>query len=424
MILPIILIVLSLIFSAFFAGLTEVFITSNKLDIELLKNKDSKNGRILSELYNNPGKFMNSMLSGSQMALVTYTLLFSAVLTPLFYKLLPHWPILITVFVVIVLTLIMVIVGLHLPSAIMGAYGSDILTKLAPTLNFLIKLLAFPSWFVTKSTNVFTRLFLGKVEIKEDHLITKLDLEDYIQSNVAEDTDIDKEILSNALHLNQIKARDCMIPRNEIVFVDKSDDIQAILDVFISSKLSRLIVVDGDIENVIGYIHHQQLFKKVSSLKRNIMPIDFVPDVMNLQDLMYQFIKNRNNIACVVNEFGSTAGIITLEDILEEIFGEIEDEHDDENYVEKIISDREFIFSGRLELSYLNSKYEQLDFPDEDYITLSGYIVMTSGTIPSVGSIIELDDYKFIVLARSKTKIEEVRVIVNQPEKNQERESK
>ena len=141
------------------------------------------------------------------------------------------------------------------------------------------------------------------------------------------------------------------------------------------------------------------------------MDIDFVPDVMNVQDLMYKFIKNGSNIACVVDEFGGTAGIITLEDILEEIFGEIADEHDDEDFVEKVISDHEFIFSGRLELAYLNSKYEVLDLPEEDYVTLSGYIVMTHGSIPDQGDEIQLENYKFIIISKSDTKIDEVRII-------------
>lgn len=202
-----------------------------------------------------------------------------------------------------------------------------------------------------------------------------------------------------------------MVPRNEMMFVDKNDDLQTVKETFISSKHSRLIVIDGDVENVIGYFHHQQLFKNITSLKRNIMDIDFVPDVMNVQDLMYKFIKNSTNIACVVDEFGSTAGIITLEDILEEIFGEIADEHDEEDYTEKMISDDEYIFSGRLELGYLNDKYEHLNLPEKEYVTLSGYIVMTHGSIPEVGETIELDNYKFEILTKSDTKIDEVKVI-------------
>ncbi len=268
-----------------------------------------------------------------------------------------------------------------------------------------------PSWTLTKTSNLVIRVIFGNIENDDENSITKLDLEHYINSNVNEEKDIDKEILSKALNLNQLKVRECMIPRNEIVFIDKNDDIATVKDTFISSKHSRLIVVDGDIENAIGYFHHQQLFKNPTSIKRHIMDIDYVPDVMNVQDLMYKFIKDSSNIACVVDEFGGTAGIITLEDILEEIFGEIADEHDVEDFTETIISDNEFIFSGRLELSYLNSKYENLNLPEEEYVTLSGYIVMTHGSIPEVGEEIILDNYKFIIISKSDTKVDEVRVI-------------
>ncbi len=216
-----------------------------------------------------------------------------------------------------------------------------------------------------------------------------------------------------------------MIPRHEIVFIDKTDDLQTVKDTFISSKHSRLIVVDGEVENVVGYFHHQQLFKNITSIKRNIMDIDFVPDVMNVQDLLYKFIKDGTNIACVVDEFGGTAGVITLEDILEEIFGEIADEHDEEDFTDKMISENEFIFSGRLELGFINSKYKQLNLPEEEYVTLSGYIVMTHGSIPEVGEEILLDNYRFIILSKSDTKIEEVRVIKisNHSDKNLENHS-
>jgi putative hemolysin len=278
-------------------------------------------------------------------------------------------------------------------------------------LRFFTWILLIPSWLLTKTSNVVIRLIFGKIESSDENNITKLDLEHYIQSNVNEEKEIDKEILANALNLNLLKVRDCMIPRNEIVFIDKSDDLQTVKDTFISSKHSRLIVTDGEVENVVGYFHHQQLFKNISSIKRNIMDIDFVPEVMNVQDLLYKFIKSGTNIACVVDEFGGTAGIITLEDILEEIFGEIADEHDEEDFTDKMISENEFIFSGRIELGFINSKYKQLNLPEEEYVTLSGYIVMTHGSIPEVGEEIVLENYRFIILSKSDTKIEEVRVI-------------
>jgi len=408
----IILVLLMILLSALFSGSEIAYLSANKLSIEVLKNKSSKRGRLLTELYNDPKTFLSTILVGNNVVLVIYTILFSSLITPVLEMLLPAGNIAISLITTIILTVIILIFGEFLPKTIFRLYANELIFKLAPILNVTKWILLLPSWFLTKTSNLTIRILFGKIEAADDNSITKLDLEHYIQSNVNEEKDIDKEILTNALNLNQLKVRDCTVPRNEIIFVDKNDDIQEVKNVFIESKHSRLVVVDGDVENVIGYIHHQLLFKNVTSIKRNILDIDFVPDVMNLQDLMYKFIKDGNNIACVVDEFGSVAGIITLEDILEEIFGEIADEHDDEDFTEKVISDHEYIFSGRLELAYLNGKYDNLDFPEEEYTTLSGYIVMTLGSIPEVGLEVELDKYKFEILSKSDTKIEEVKVHV------------
>jgi putative hemolysin len=412
MVTTIILVLLMIMMSAFFSGSEIAYLSANKLSIEVLKNKSSKRGRILTELYNDPKTFLSTILVGNNIVLVIYTILFSTLITPALEMVLPAGNLTISLVTTLILTIIILIFGEFLPKTIFRLYANELIYKLSPILKVTKWILLLPSWILTKTSNLIIRILFGKIESDDDYSITKLDLEHYIQSNVNEEKDIDKEILTNALNLNQLKVRDCTVPRNEIVFVDKNDDMQEVKSVFIESKHSRLIVVDGDVENVVGYIHHQLLFKNVTSIKRNILDIDFVPDVMNLQDLMYRFIKDGNNIACVVDEFGSVAGIITLEDILEEIFGEIADEHDDEDFTEKVISDTEYVFSGRLELAYLNGKYENLDFPEEEYTTLSGFIVMTLGSIPEVGHEIELDKYKFEVLSKSDTKIEEVKVHV------------
>jgi CBS domain containing-hemolysin-like protein len=408
--------------SAFFSGSEIAYLSANKLSVEVLKNKGSKKGQILTELYNDPKTFLSTLLVGNNIVLVIYTILFSSVITPLLKLVLPGESFAISFITTIILTIVILVFGEFIPKTLFRLYANELIFRLAPVLKFFTWLLLVPSWMLTKTSNLIISLIFGKVEASEEYNITKLDLEHYIQSNVNEEKEIDKEILTNALNLNLLKVRDCMIPRNEIVFIDKNDDLAKVKDTFISSKHSRLIVVDGEVENVIGYFHHQQLFKNITSIKRHIMDLDFVPDVMNVQDLMHKFIKSGTNIACVVDEYGGTAGIITLEDILEEIFGEIEDEHDDEDFTEKVIADTEFIFSGRLELGYLNNKYDALDLPEEEYITLSGYIVMTHGSIPEVGEEIVLDNYRFIILSKSDTKIEEVRVIkiLNHSDKNLE----
>jgi len=411
MITSIILVLITLILSGFFSGSEIAYLSANKLSVEVLKNKGSKKGQILTSLYNDPKSFLSTMLVGNNIVLVMYTIFFSTIVTPLLVMIFPEGSFAVSFFTTVILTIIILIFGEFIPKTIFRLYANELIFRLARPLKFFAWILLIPSWLLTKTSNVVIRLIFGKIESSDENNITKLDLEHYIQSNVNEEKEIDKEILANALNLNLLKVRDCMIPRNEIVFIDKSDDLQTVKDTFISSKHSRLIVTDGEVENVVGYFHHQQLFKNISSIKRNIMDIDFVPEVMNVQDLLYKFIKSGTNIACVVDEFGGTAGIITLEDILEEIFGEIADEHDEEDFTDKMISENEFIFSGRIELGFINSKYKQLNLPEEEYVTLSGYIVMTHGSIPEVGEEIVLENYRFIILSKSDTKIEEVRVI-------------
>lgn len=411
MITSIILVLITLILSGFFSGSEIAYLSANKLSVEVLKNKGSKKGQILTSLYNDPKSFLSTMLVGNNIVLVMYTIFFSTIVTPLLVMIFPEGSFAVSFFTTVILTIIILIFGEFIPKTIFRLYANELIFRLARPLKFFACILLIPSWLLTKTSNLVIRLIFGKIESSDENNITKLDLEHYIQSNVNEEKEIDKEILANALNLNLLKVRDCMIPRNEIVFIDKSDDLQTVKDTFISSKHSRLIVTDGEVENVVGYFHHQQLFKNISSIKRNIMDIDFVPEVMNVQDLLYKFIKSGTNIACVVDEFGGTAGIITLEDILEEIFGEIADEHDEEDFTDKMISENEFIFSGRIELGFINSKYKQLNLPEEEYVTLSGYIVMTHGSIPEVGEEIVLENYRFIILSKSDTKIEEVRVI-------------
>ncbi|MBK9564850.1 MAG: HlyC/CorC family transporter [Saprospiraceae bacterium] len=411
MFITIVLVLVTIILSAFFSGSEIAYLSANRLGIEVLKNKGSKRGQILTNLYKDPKSFLSTMLVGNNIVLVLYTMLLSSIISPLITMIIPGSVFAVTFITTIILTIIILILGEFIPKTIFRLYANELIYRLAPPLKFFSWILLVPSWILTKISNLIIRVVFGKVQTDDGNNITKLDLEHYINTNVNEEKEIDKEILTNALNLNQLRVRDCMVPRNEIVFVDKNDDLNTVKEVFVNSKHLRLIVADGDVENIIGYFHHQQLFKNITSLKRNIMDLDFVPDVMNVQDLMYKFIKGGSNIACVVDEFGGTAGIITLEDILEEIFGEIADEHDEEDFTEKMISENEYIFSGRLELSYLNSKYENLDFPEEEYVTLSGYIVMTHGSIPEVGESIELGNFCFEIISRTETKIDEVRVV-------------
>lgn len=414
------LIVILLLLTGFYHGGEVIYRTSNKLSIEILKSKRPKIAQILTNLYDYPVFFLVTMLVGSLFFLSVYVLIFNSVLFPVIDNLMPGFSIISQLIAIWIMAVIMIIFGQFLHKVIFGAYPNELMMRLAVPLYISKWMFSIPGWLLMKASEGMSRLFYGKVQLNDDAHFTKNDLESYIQTNIHEEKDIDKEILNNALNLNLLRVRDCMIPRNEIVFVDKNDTVKDIKQTFLSSRHSRLIVVNGDLEHVEGYIHHLQLFDAIKSVKGILMPIDIVPEVMNVQDLMYKFIKQGTNIACVVDEFGGISGLITLEDILEEIFGEIADEHDNESYKEEQISENEFIFSGRLELAHLNSKYPQFNFPEEEYTTLSGYIVMTLGSIPEVEEEIELDGFIFKVIDRTETKINEVNVKIQPTEGDQE----
>jgi len=222
--------------------------------------------------------------------------------------------------------------------------------------------------------------------------------------------EVEMELLENALHLKQIRAKDCMAPRPEIIHMDIEARVAELRELFIESLLSRIVVTDGELDKVLGYVHVQQLFSHPKSIRSMVMPITFVPETIPVNDLLHKFIKNRTNIACVVDEYGSLAGLVTLEDALEQLFGDIDDEHDQEEFIEVQVADQEYLFSGRLDVDYLNEKYPALALPTGDYNTLSGYLVTTTQHIPEQGARLALDDKIFILELVSDRKIETVRV--------------
>jgi CBS domain containing-hemolysin-like protein len=224
--------------------------------------------------------------------------------------------------------------------------------------------------------------------------------------------EMEMELLENALHMKQVRAYDCMAPRPEVVHIDVQASVEELRRLFIGSSLSRIIVTDGDLDRVLGYVHVQQIFTRPRSIRGIVMPITFVPESIQINDLLHKFIKNRTNIACVVDEYGSLSGLVTLEDALEQLFGKIDDEHDQEEFIEVRISAQEYLLSGRLDVQYINEKFPELAVPTGDYNTLSGYIIHAAQSIPEQGARIKLDNKTFVVELVSDRKIETVRVLV------------
>jgi len=404
------LILFFLMLSALFSGTEIAYISANKLRVELKKKKGGRRGQVLAGFYEKPASFLGTMLVGNNIALVVFTYLLTQLVEPYLLQVSFLQPPLVLLLVETLLaTVIVLLFGEFLPKTLFRLYADDILYLLAYPLKILQWLL--PSWLMTRLSNLLLRALRTPVE-EVDNAFTRLDLENFINhAQTDTEEDIDRELFGKALNLRDIRVRECMVPRPEIENIDIGSSIEELEQLFRETKLSRIIVTKDDIDNVLGYVHHQQLLKQPKSITKLIMDLPYVPEAMRAAELLSQFIRDRINISIVVDEYGGVSGLITLEDILEEIFGEIEDEHDQEEYVESVVEEGvEYIFSGRLEIDYLNEKYN-LGLPEGDYHTLSGYLVMTQEAIPERGAVMELNGYRFILELVSDTKIETIRVI-------------
>jgi CBS domain containing-hemolysin-like protein len=411
----ILLILLTLILAAFFSGTEIAFITANKLGVEIERDKGTRRSKLISSFYEKPREFLSSILVGNNIVLVLFTYTMTRLIEPLLLTWVQSEALRLLM-ITIIATVIMVVFGEFLPKMIFRLFANRALLLVSYPMVFFQWILRIPSMVLMSFANFLLRyIFRAPVNMTHDDY-TRLDLQDFVEGTLAKDQDtLEADMFKNALQLKNVKAKACMVPRTEIVHVDIEDGIEELRKQFLETRHSRILISEGDIDNILGYVHHQSLLNGKKDLKSMIIPIHYVPEVTSVLDIMTSFTREQNNIAVVVDEFGGTAGIITLEDIAEEIFGEIEDEHDQEEYVDEQVSETEFLFSGRLEIDYLNEKHPSLHFPEGEYETLSGYIVMTSGTIPEAGQELELDDYRFVFEKVSDKKIELVRVFLIDP---------
>lgn len=406
------LIFLFLILSALFSGSEIAFISANKLGIEVRRNSGGRRGKVLASFYDDPKGFISSMLVGNNITLVIFTTLMTTLLSPLLDSLVGDGPTLLLLNTMVI-TVVILIFGEFLPKTVFRLYSGELLFALTYPLAFFRWLLVIPTWLMSGLSEWFIKKVLRANVDAEDYRLSRLDLEQYVVDRVNdEDQRLEKELFINALNLKQVKVRECMVPRTEIVAVDINDSIDELIQTITETRHSRVLIQDGDVDNILGYIHHQYLINRPENIMKILRDILFIPETMSVQDLLSQFIKDSSSIACVVDEYGGLAGLITMEDILEEIFGEIEDEHDEEDFVEEKISETEFRFSGRLEINHINEKYESISLPDGDYHTLSGLIIMTTGNIPEQGEVVDIPPYRFHLEVVSETKIETVRLEV------------
>ncbi len=414
----VLLIICSLICSAFFSAMELAFISANRLRIEVLKKNNTLQGKILALFYRKESNMIALLLLGNNVALVAYGIAAGAELSPI----LVHFGFedqgILLILQTILSTLLVLITAEFLPKALVQLNPNKALNLGLFALLAVYILLYLPTQMIVLISTGFLKL-LG-VEKEQQRVFSKVDLENYVdelsaQLSDEEELGNDMLLLRNALDFSKVKARDCMIPRPEIIAVDIQDPIEDAKALMTSKGLSKLIIYRDDIDNIIGYIHSFDLFKKPSSIKQILKPISFVPTVMSGKELLEKFTNQVGNFAVVTDEYGGTAGIITLEDVIEEIFGEIQDEHDKEALTEQQLSATEYLFSARIDIDYLNEQYGFHLRESESYDTLAGLILSQLERLPAEGDEVQFGNYRLIVEKMSERKIETIRFYHEQP---------
>ncbi len=422
----VIIILLSLLFSAFFSGMEIAFVSANKIHIEIEKKQEGFLAKVLTWLTEKPSKFIATMLIGNNIALVVYGMFMGELLMNWFQGILPtpyeFLNSLLTDFSLlsqtVISTLIILLTAEFLPKVLFQIYSNTLLKVLAIPAYFFYLLFSMISWFVIKVSDFILRVFF-KTEGDEVQLsFTKLELGDYIteqMETVEEEDEVDSEIqiFQNALQFSTVKAREVMVPRTEITAVEINDTPKNLTKLFTETGYSKILVFKENIDEIIGYVHSYELFKKPKTIKSILLPVEYVPETMLIQDILNVLTKKRKSMAVVLDEYGGTSGILTVEDIIEELFGEIEDEHDTTDLHEEQISENEYKFSARLEVDYINENYK-LELPEgEEYETLGGLIVNHTGDIPEQDTEVNIENFTFKILEVSNTKIDLVSMRIN-----------
>ena len=408
--------IIAMVFSAFFSGMEIAFVSSNRLLAEMDKEKNGLSQRAIAVFYQHPNNFVSTMLVGNNIALVIYGILFASIFDELlFFGLSDGARVTADT---LLSTLVALFTGEFLPKTIFKSSPNALLTFFAVPA-FICYVLLYPiSRFATFLSKWLLRLFGVRIEKERDeHAFSRVDLDYLVQSsidNAKSDEEIDEEvkIFQNALEFTETRVRDCMVPRTEIDGIEDTSTVEQLKQVFIESGHSKVIVYHEDIDHVVGYIHSSELFRNPDDWRQSIRSLTFVPETMQASRLMKTFMQQQKSLAIVVDEFGGTSGLISLEDIVEEIFGEIEDEHDSNNYVAKQLGDGEYILSARLEIEKVNEMFD-LDLPESDeYMTVGGLILHEYQSFPKLNEIVTIGSYEFKIVKNTATKIELVRLKV------------
>jgi CBS domain containing-hemolysin-like protein len=415
-----IIILISLALSAFFSGMEIAFVSANKLRLELDKKQGVLSSRIISIYTNNPGQYIVTMLIGNNIALVVYGIVMAIILEPLIVQF-TQSEVNILLIQTLVSTLIILFTAEFLPKTVFRMKPNTFLNLFSIPV-FLFYILFYPiSLFTITLSDLILRLFFKtkQGDNQKMSIFSKIDLDHLVnviqeEAEPEDEIDYDIKIFQNALDFANVKVRECMVPRTEIIAFEENTKLQEIKQSFIETGLSKIIIYRETIDHVVGYINVKELFKKPSDIKSSLVPLSIVPETMPANRLLELLMSEQKSIALVVDEFGGTSGIVTIEDILEEIFGEIEDEHDQTYLVDKKTGKNDYIFSGRLEIDLINEKYN-LGLPERDeYETMAGLILYHHESLPAVNEVISIDHFDIRILKVTKTRLELVKLHVRE----------
>jgi len=388
------------------------FVAANKMHIELEKKKENFLARILHNLTEKPSKFITTMLVGNNITLVIYGYFMGMLLIPFLSPYITS-SFLILLIQTLISTLIILVTAEFLPKAIFRVYANEFLKIFALPAYVFFLLFYVVSEFIIFISDFVLRVFFNTKQDSVQLAFTKAELGNYISEQletVNEDKEIDSEIqiFQNALDFHNVRSREAMIPRTDIIAIDVHNTIKTLKELFIETGLSKIMVYKNSLDDIIGYVHVFDLFKNPKSIRSILLPIEFVPETMMINGILNDLTKKQKSVAIVLDEYGGTSGLITIEDIIEELFGDIEDEHDSTKLLEKKINNREFEFSARLEVDYVNETYRLALPKDDAYETIGGLIVDATENIPQQDEIIEIENFQFTIIEVSSSKIEKV----------------
>lgn len=413
-------VILTLVFSAFFSGMEIAFISSNKLQIELQNKQGDMTGRLLSVFVQRPGQFIGTTLMGNTISLVLYGIFMAYLMEDPLKMWLPDGfnnDAVVLFAQTLISTIVVLVTAEFLPKSLFMLNPNSMLNFFALPF-WIIYILIYPVvWAVVGLSRFFITKIL-RLEYSEDKpVFTVTDLNSFVQNHIHKGkeeghVEIDTKIFDNAVEFKTVRVRECMVPRTDIVSVEVGDSIEELKNVFKESGHSKVIVYRESIDDVIGYCHQLELFKKPKTIEEILTPIIIAPESALANELLIQFIQERKSLALVVDEFGGTSGIVSMEDIIEEIFGEIEDEYDSDDLIEQKISEQEYLLSARHEIDYLNDKYGW-ELPIGDFETLSGLILSLTENLPKKGESVTFEAYTFTVVTKQEHRIETVRLKIN-----------